>query len=37
MRGLMEDGKLKILRGITTPEEIARVAQSEDLVALEDD
>ncbi len=27
MRSLLEDGKLKILKGVTTPEEIARVAQ----------
>ncbi|NOX57628.1 MAG: type II/IV secretion system protein [Planctomycetes bacterium] len=39
MRSLREDGKLKILRGITTPEEVLRVAQSETLVAadLEDE
>jgi type IV pilus assembly protein PilB len=31
MRPLLEDGKLKILAGITTPEELVRVAQSEEL------
>ncbi|MCE2652942.1 MAG: Flp pilus assembly complex ATPase component TadA [Planctomycetaceae bacterium] len=31
MRTLMEDGKLKVLKGITTPDEIARVAQVEGL------
>ena len=35
MRGLLEDGKLKILKGITTPEEVARIAQTEGLT-LED-
>ena len=29
MRPLLEDGKLKILRGITTPDEIARITQAE--------
>ncbi|MBN1787938.1 MAG: Flp pilus assembly complex ATPase component TadA [Sedimentisphaerales bacterium] len=29
MNGLLEDGKLKIFRGITTPEEVARHAQAE--------
>lgn len=29
MRTLVEDGKLKIFNGITTPEELARIAQSE--------
>jgi type IV pilus assembly protein PilB len=32
MRPLVDDGKLKILRGITTPEEVARFAQAEDLI-----
>ncbi|MHC4642214.1 MAG: GspE/PulE family protein [Planctomycetota bacterium] len=32
MRTLMEDGKIKIFRGITTPEEIARIAQTEGVV-----
>ncbi len=27
MRSLLEDGKIKILKGVTTPEEISRVAQ----------
>jgi hypothetical protein len=29
MRTLLGDGKLKILRGMTTPEEVARFAQAE--------
>jgi type II secretory ATPase GspE/PulE/Tfp pilus assembly ATPase PilB-like protein len=29
MRTLFEDGKLKILRGVTTPAEVARIAQIE--------
>jgi type IV pilus assembly protein PilB len=29
MRPLLGDGKIKILRGDTSPEEIARVAQAE--------
>ena len=32
MRTLLEDGKLKILRGETTPEEVARFAQAETLI-----
>ena len=36
MRPLREDGKVKILRGETTPEEILRVAQAEG-VAVEDE
>jgi type IV pilus assembly protein PilB len=32
MRTLMEDGKLKIFDGVTTPEEVARIAQSESVV-----
>ncbi|MEM1166880.1 MAG: ATPase, T2SS/T4P/T4SS family, partial [Planctomycetota bacterium] len=31
MRSLLEDGKIKILNGVTTPEEIARVAQTEEI------
>ena len=31
MRNLLEDGKIKILKGITTPAEIARVAQVEEI------
>jgi type IV pilus assembly protein PilB len=31
MRTLMEDGKVKIYNGITTPEEIVRIAQSGDI------
>ncbi len=37
MRPLLEDGKLKILRGITTPEEVARIAQSEGIVTMEEE
>jgi type II secretory ATPase GspE/PulE/Tfp pilus assembly ATPase PilB-like protein len=33
MRSLLADGRLKILNGTTTPEELMRVAQAEDLVA----
>ena len=36
MRTLLEDGKLKILKGTTTMEEIARVAQVEGLAASGD-
>ena len=36
MRTLLEDGKLKILRGVTTPAEIARVAQAEGILTTED-
>ena len=32
MHGLVDDGKQKIFQGITTPEEVARVAQSDDLM-----
>ena len=35
MRTLLDDGKIKILRGVTTPEEIARITQEEGLVATE--
>jgi type IV pilus assembly protein PilB len=35
MRSLMEDGKLKILRGITTPKEIVTTAQAEGVVTEE--
>ncbi len=35
MRSLMEDGKLKILRGITTPKEIVTTAQEEGVVTEE--
>ncbi|NJK32452.1 MAG: Flp pilus assembly complex ATPase component TadA [Deltaproteobacteria bacterium] len=31
MRSLLEDGKIKILKGMTTPAEIARVAQVEEI------
>ncbi|MHC5007282.1 MAG: GspE/PulE family protein, partial [Planctomycetota bacterium] len=33
MRTLLEDGKIKILRGATTPEEVARFAQAEAITA----
>ena len=29
MRTLMDDGKIKIFKGVTTPEEVARIAQTE--------
>jgi len=32
MRSLLEDGKRKILAGVTTPEELIRVAQSEEML-----
>ncbi len=32
MRTLLEDGKIKIMRGVTTPREIARVSQAEGIV-----
>jgi type IV pilus assembly protein PilB len=35
MRALLEDGKLKILRGMTTPSELVRITQAEGLVAAE--
>jgi type IV pilus assembly protein PilB len=37
MKSLLEDGKLKILRGLTTPEEIARVAQAEGIGSAEEE
>lgn len=37
MRSLLEDGKLKILRGITTPAEVARITQSEGVLVDEDE
>jgi type IV pilus assembly protein PilB len=33
MKSLLDDGKVKILNGITTPEEISRVTQAEGIVA----
>ena len=33
MRNLLEDGKLKILRGVTTPFEVARIAQMEGILS----
>jgi type IV pilus assembly protein PilB len=32
MRPLMEDGKIKIFKGTTTPEEVARITQTEGMV-----
>ncbi|MCJ7692397.1 MAG: Flp pilus assembly complex ATPase component TadA [Sedimentisphaerales bacterium] len=32
MRTLMEDGKIKLFEGITTPEEVARISQTEGVV-----
>ena len=32
MRTLVDDGKIKILRGVTTPKEVARFAQAEHLL-----
>ena len=37
MRTLLGDGKLKILRGMTTPGEIARVAQAEGISGEEEE
>ncbi len=37
MRTLREDGKLKVLRGVTTAEEVLRVAQAEGVVTELDD
>jgi type IV pilus assembly protein PilB len=36
MRTLLEDGKRKILRGVTTPAEVARITQAEGLVTEEE-
>ncbi|MEW6251902.1 MAG: ATPase, T2SS/T4P/T4SS family [Planctomycetota bacterium] len=32
MRNLLEDGKIKVMRGVTTPREIARIAQVEGII-----
>jgi type IV pilus assembly protein PilB len=32
MRTLMEDGKIKIFKGTTTPEEVARITQAEGIL-----
>jgi type IV pilus assembly protein PilB len=32
MRTLLDDGRVKVFRGVTTPEEISRVTQAEGLV-----
>ena len=37
MRSLLEDAKLKILRGVTTPDEVARITQQEGTVAVEEE
>jgi type II secretory ATPase GspE/PulE/Tfp pilus assembly ATPase PilB-like protein len=36
MKTLMQDGKRKVFRGITTPDEVARVSQAEGLMVDED-
>ena len=36
MRSLVEDGRIKILGGVTTPEEIARVSQVEEMTGVVD-
>ena len=36
MRPLLQDGKMKILRGITAPDEVARIAQMEGVIVEED-
>jgi len=35
MRSLLDDGKIKVVAGLTTPDELVRVAQSEELVMTE--
>ena len=37
MRNLLGDGKLKILDGVTTMDEVAKIAQSEGLIDMEED
>jgi type IV pilus assembly protein PilB len=32
MRGLLEDGRTKILNGVTTPDELVRITQASDLI-----
>ncbi|MHC4154506.1 MAG: GspE/PulE family protein [Planctomycetota bacterium] len=32
MRNLMEDGKIKIFKGVTTPEEVAKISQTEEMM-----
>jgi len=34
MRTLMEDGKLKIFKGMTTPEEVAKISQADEMVTV---
>jgi type IV pilus assembly protein PilB len=36
MKNLLEDGKLKILRGVTTPEELVKIAQAEGVAEAEE-
>jgi type IV pilus assembly protein PilB len=36
MKNLVEDGKIKILNGITTPAEVARITQAEGLLVAEE-
>ena len=35
MRSILDDGKRKILKGVTTPEELVRIAQLEGIIAEE--
>ncbi len=37
MRSLVDDGKIKILKGVTTPDEVARIAQAEGLARFEEE
>jgi type IV pilus assembly protein PilB len=37
MRPLLEDGKLKILRGVTSPEEVVRITQQEGTILVEEE
>jgi type II secretory ATPase GspE/PulE/Tfp pilus assembly ATPase PilB-like protein len=32
MRGLLEDGRTKIVNGVTTPDELVRITQASDLI-----
>jgi len=36
MRTLLEDGKIKIMRGVTTPAELARITQAEGILTTEE-
>jgi len=33
MRGLLEDGRTKIVNGVTTPDELVRITQASDLIS----